>query len=108
VKGRLGKLRELGAPVVLVEEARTELARAVRGLVDNESQPEPERDALGRVLRSLRGELRPDRALAALDEAVGAGMDPAGPLPLALHRTVAVLFAMGVVVGLRSARSDRT
>jgi DNA-directed RNA polymerase beta' subunit len=108
--GRLGKLRELAAPVAIVEEARTELAKAVAGLVDNERQPEPVRNDADKPVCSLRGLLRPDpdRALAALDEAASAGADPAAPLPLSLHRTVAVLFAMGVVVTLRSARTDRT
>jgi DNA-directed RNA polymerase beta' subunit len=93
--GRLGRLREIGAPLALVEDARVALARAVVGLVDNERQPEPLRDAGDKPVCSLRRLLRPDldRALAALDEAVLAGADPAAPLPLALHRTVAVLFA---------------
>jgi RNA polymerase Rpb1, domain 1 len=98
--GRLRRLREVGAPLALVNEASTALARAVAALVDNERQPEPSTDAAGRALVSLRGLLRPDadRALAALDEAAGRGADLAGPLPLALHRSVAALFTMGLVI----------
>jgi DNA-directed RNA polymerase beta' subunit len=97
---RLRRLREVGAPPAVVSDASTALARAVAALVDNERLPTPSRDAAGRILVSLRGLLRPDadRAVAALDEAVGRGADPAGPLPLTLHRTVAALFAMGLVV----------
>lgn len=98
--GRLRRLREVGAPLAVVNDASTALARAVVALVDNERLPAPSRDPVGRTLLSLRALLRPDadRALVALDEAAGRGADPAGPLPLALHRTVAALFAMGIVV----------
>jgi DNA-directed RNA polymerase beta' subunit len=98
--GRLQRLREIAAPVPLVADAVRELGSAVAALFENERLADPSRDDGGRVLVSLRGLLRPDpeHALADLDEAAGRGVSPCGPLPRGLHRTVAALFAMGLVV----------
>jgi DNA-directed RNA polymerase beta' subunit len=97
---RLQRLKELDANAVLLAETRAALTRAIAAVIDNETQPHPTVDEQGRPLGSLRGMLRPSlqAALEAVDDAVGKGFDPGAPLPLRLHRCVAVLFAMGIVV----------
>jgi DNA-directed RNA polymerase beta' subunit len=98
--GRLGKLRDVRAPLAVLAETRAALTNAVAALFDHERRAEPARHETGRALVSVRALLRPDAstALAALDEAVGRGVDPSAPMPLRLHRIVAALFALGLVV----------
>lgn len=86
---RIVRLRELKAPPqVLLDEERAALSSAVNALVE-----------------SLPKLFAPDRerAIAELDKNVGEGLELAGPLPMHLHRTVAVLFALGIEVVARSA-----
>jgi hypothetical protein len=105
--GRVKRLRELGAPLPAVESTRRDLALAIARLLHNEHCESPKCDDAGRVLVSLRGLLQPDvsTALSALDHAVAAGVDLGRPLPLSLHRTVAILFACGFVAVERRLRA---
>lgn len=96
---RRHRLAELSAPAELLAESEAALTQSLSALMDNERIAAPTR-ANGRVLGSLRSLLRPEPrpALAALDLAVGAGLDLRAALPLWAHRTVAALFALGIAV----------
>jgi DNA-directed RNA polymerase beta' subunit len=101
---RLERLSQLkAAPPVIIDEECAGLQLAVERLLNNESHARPSCDGGGRVLASLRALLRPDAtsALESLDQAVAAGTGLNAPLPMRLHRTVAALFAMSIVVRRR-------
>jgi DNA-directed RNA polymerase beta' subunit len=102
---RLERVAQLkSAPIVIIDAERAGLQSAVERLLHNEAHDQPSRDGGGRVLASLRALLRPDptSALEAVDRAVATGTDLRAPLPMRLHRTVATLFAMSVVVSVDS------
>jgi hypothetical protein len=99
---RLRRLREMGAPAVLVSNEHSMIAEAIRALFENEVCPKPMTDPQGRTLASVRTLGVGNRlfeALAILDRRKASGGPIDGPLPRTLHHPIAALHAMGFELG---------
>jgi DNA-directed RNA polymerase beta' subunit len=82
---RIVRLREIGAPLPIIAEEKTALAQKVTALAES----------LPRLFTPDR-----ERAIAEIDESVGAGLELTHP---SLQRTVTLLFALGIEVVAKSA-----
>ncbi|WXA89778.1 hypothetical protein LVJ94_17335 [Pendulispora rubella] len=99
---RIIQYRKLAIPsaleALLAEQAH--LTKAISALMNNEALEDPVRNSSGEVLQSLVGSLgsSPAAVGALLDEHVSRGGNLHGRLPVQIHRIVATLWALGIIV----------
>lgn len=95
---RLERLLASGADAAALDPEYAELFKTIRGLAENDEQPDPARDAAGEPLPSVRTMSGGTAALhTALEDVLARGpaKSPTEPVPGRLYVAHAVLFALG-------------